>query len=91
MREGYDALIEEASRYYGLRSNAGVIVSDINPNSNAYREGIRPGMIILSVNQRKVDSVEKFNEALRSSLKTKKVLLLVRAERYTRFVVLPLE
>jgi len=84
-------LSEEASRYYGLRSNAGVIVSDVNPNSNAYREGIRPGMIILSVNRRKVDSVEKFNEALGSSLKTKKVLLLVRAERYTRFVVLPLE
>jgi len=84
-------LTEEASRYYGLPSNEGVIVSNVNPNSYAYREGIRPGMIILSVNRIKVDSVEKFNEAIRASFKTKKVLLLVRAERYTRFVVLPLE
>jgi len=84
-------LTEEASRYYGLRSNEGVIVSNVNPNSDAYREGIRPGMIILSVNRIKVDSVEKFNEVIRASFKTKKVLLLVRSERYTRFVVLPLE
>jgi serine protease Do len=84
-------LTEEASRYYGLPSNEGVIVSNVNPNSDAYREGIRPGMIILSVNRIKVDSVEKFNEAIRASFKTKKVLLLIRSERYTRFVVLPLE
>jgi len=48
-------------------------------------------MIILSVNRKKVDSVEQFNAALGDSVESKKVLLLVRAQRYTQFVVLPLE
>ena len=84
-------LTEEASRYYGLRSNDGVLVASVDPDSAAYRGGIRPGMIILSVNRKKVDSVEQFNAALRDSVESKKVLLLVRAQRHTQFVVLPLE
>jgi len=84
-------LTENTRQYYGLRSNDGVLVSSVNPNSAAYREGIRPGMIILSVNRRKVDSVERFNDALRESAETKKVLLLIRTQRYARFVVLPFE
>jgi len=84
-------LTEEASRYYGLRSDEGVLVSSVNADSAAYRNGIRSGMIILSVNRRKVNSVEEFNGALRDSLESKKVLLLVRAQRHTQFVVLPLE
>jgi len=84
-------LTEEASRYYGLRSNDGVLVASVDPDSAAYRGGIRPGMIILSVNRKKVDSVEQFNAALGDSVESKKVLLLVRAQRYTQFVVLPLE
>jgi len=84
-------LTEETSRYYGLRSNEGVIVSDVDPSSEAYRDGIRPGMVILGVNQKKVNSVEDFNDALQESVKTGKVLLLIKAEGYTRFVVLSLE
>ena len=69
----------------------GVLVASVDPDSAAYRGGIRPGMIILSVNRKKVDSVEQFNAALGDSVESKKVLLLVRAQRYTQFVVLPLE
>jgi len=86
-----EELTEEANRYYGLRSKDGVLISSVSPNSAAYRNGIRPGMIVLSVNRRRVDSVEQFNDALRESVESKKVLLLVRAQRYTQFVVLPLE
>lgn len=48
-------------------------------------------MVILSVNRKRVNSVEQFNDALRESVESKKVLLLVRAQRYTQFIVLPLE
>ena len=84
-------LTEEARRYYGLSSDDGVLVSSVSPNSAAYRNGIRPGMVILSVNRKAVNSVEQFNSALRESAESKKVLLLVRSQRYTQFVVLPLE
>jgi len=47
--------------------------------------------IIISVNQKKVDSTKDFGEALQASVETKKVLLLIKEQRYTRFVVLPLE
>ncbi|MHC4432138.1 MAG: DegQ family serine endoprotease [Planctomycetota bacterium] len=84
-------MTEEARRYYGLSSDDGVLISSVSPNSTAHRNGIRPGMVILSVNRKAVDSVEQFNSALRESAESKKVLLLVRAQRYTQFVVLPLE
>ena len=69
-----EPLTDDASRNSGLRSDDGVLVSSVNLASAAYRNGIRPGMIILSVNRRRVDSVEQFNDALRESIESKKVL-----------------
>jgi len=83
------SLTEDTGRFYGRRLKEGVIVSRVDSGSPAERAGIRPGTIIVSVNQKKVGSVEEFNEALQESVETKKVLLLIRAERYTRFVVIP--
>jgi len=82
---------EDMRQYYGPGSDEGVVVSGVDSDSRAFMAGIRPGTIILSVNQKKVSSVEEFNQALRESVETKKVLLLVKEQRYTRFVVLPLE
>ena len=84
-------LTEDTRRYYGLQSDEGVAVSSVDSNSYAFTAGIRPGTIILSVNQKKIGSAKEFGEALQASVKTKKVLLLIRDQRYTRFVVLPLE
>jgi len=84
-------LTEDMRQYYGLRSDEGVVVSGVDSDSRAYMAGIRPGTIILSVNQKQVNSVEEFNKVLRESVETRKVLLLVKEQRYTRFVVLPLE
>lgn len=84
-------LTEEMRQYYGLRPDEGIVVSGVDSNSRAYKAGIRPGTIILSVNQKEVGSIEEFGEALQASVETKKVLLLIKEQRYTRFVVLPIE
>ena len=84
-------LTEEMIRRYGLRLSQGVIVSNVDPDSQAFRKGIRPGTIILSVNQREVRSVDEFNKALQSSAESKKVLLLISEQGYSRFVALPFE
>jgi serine protease Do len=84
-------LTAETRRYYGLQPGEGVVVSNVASGSRAFEAGIRPGTIIISVNQQKVGSVREFGEALQASVETKKVLLLIRNQRYTRFVVLPLE
>ena len=68
-------LTEETSRYYGIRSQEGVIVTKVERGSVADRAEIRPGHIIVSVNQHETDSLRQFNEALKESLKSRKVLL----------------
>jgi serine protease Do len=84
-------ITEDMVRLYGLRSNEGVVVSGVAPNSYAFRAGIRPGTLILSVNQKKITSVEEFYKAVQSPSETKKVLLLIRDQNGTRFVAIPLE
>lgn len=83
-------ITEEMARLYGLRANEGVVVSAVAPNSYAFKAGIRPGTLILSVNQKKIASVEEFYKALQSPGETNKVLLLIRDQNYTRFVAIPL-
>ena len=84
-------LTEEMSRLYGLSRTQGVIVTGVDPDSEAYRKGIRPGTIILSVNQKEVRSVEEFNKLLRESIQSRKVLLLINERGYSRFVALSFE
>ena len=84
-------LTEEMNRLYGGKQVQGVIVSAVAPESEAYRKGLRPGTIILSVNQKEVRSVDEFNKALQESTQYKKVLLLISERGYSRFVALPFE
>jgi len=84
-------LTEDMSRYYGLRSNEGVVVSSVASDGLAFRAGIRPGTIILGVNLKKIRSADEFHRALQASVETKKVLLLIREQGYARFVAIPLE
>jgi len=84
-------ITEDTGRFFGGRSQEGVVVSRVEAGSPADRVGIRPGNIIISVNQRDIDSVKDFNQALKESVKSKKVLMLIKAKTYTRFVVLPLD
>ena len=84
-------LTGDSRRYYGLQPDEGVLVTNVDSDSRAFEAGIRPGTIIISVNQKKVGSTKEYGEALQASVETKKVLLLVKEQRYTRFVVLPLE
>jgi len=84
-------MTEDMGRFYGDSLEEGVLVSRVDSGSSAERAGIRPGNIVLSVNQKKVRSVKEFNKALEESIETQKVLLLIKTERFTRFVVLPFE
>jgi serine protease Do/serine protease DegQ len=45
----------------------GVIVTQVDANSPAWRHGIRPGDVIFGVNRKKVRSVQEFLSALQSS------------------------
>ncbi len=49
----------------GYETEEGVIVSQLESNSVAAREGIREGDLIMSVNRKEVKSVKEFNDAVK--------------------------
>ena len=62
----------------------GVVVTNVDPASNAYEAGLRPGDVIQSVNRKPVASVSEFDAAVSGG---QSVLLLVNRGGGTRFVV----
>jgi serine protease Do len=58
-------------------STRGVVVVDVDPDSNAAAAGLRPGQVIESVAKQPVTSVNEFNAAMQKADK-KEVLLRVR-------------
>lgn len=60
-----DELTADIARQLDLQpSQEGVVVTDVRQGSNAYREGLRRGAVITSVNKQPVESVADFNEAV---------------------------
>jgi serine protease Do len=63
---------------YGLSAkSSGVVVTDIDQNSEAYTSGLREGDLVLSVNRSKVTSVADFNQSVKEIKKGDDLLLQV--------------
>jgi serine protease Do len=69
----------------------GVVITEVKEDSDAARVGLRSGMVILSVNRERVNSVSEFKEALRKAEGKDKVILSVKTDRMIYYVVLPLK
>jgi len=80
----------DVARQLGAKGDQGVVVSEVTPRSPAQNAGIRPGMIILGVNQVYVNSVGEFNEALKETEETRSARLLVKTGRMAQYVILKL-
>ncbi|PJD97179.1 MAG: serine peptidase [Parachlamydia sp.] len=76
----------EYSQKLGLNGTKGVLITQVRPGSPAYVAGIRPGAILVAVNQLTVNSVEEFKAALKKSEPDKPTLLLVKQGGFTRYV-----
>jgi len=83
-------LTQDLAERYGYEGLSGVIVSDVEPGSQAERAGITPGTLIKEVNRTEVKNTKEFNEAVEKSKDKGSVLLLVRRQRYTFYVLLTL-
>jgi serine protease Do len=84
-------LTGELAQRFGYETGTGVIVTEVLNNSSADDAGILPGMLIISVNRRDINSVKDFNDALKETEKSKKALLLVKYDHFAQYVVLKLE
>lgn len=76
----------EYSQKLGLNETKGVLIMQVRPGSPAYVAGIRPGAILVAVNQLTVNSVEEFKAALKKSEPDKPTLFLVKQGGFTRYV-----
>ncbi|MGE5192425.1 MAG: PDZ domain-containing protein [Deltaproteobacteria bacterium] len=81
-------LTAEAARQLGYKEAAGVAITAVNPDSPAAVAGLHEGMLIEKVGQRRVTTVAEFREALKGASLEQGVLLLMRSQRGTQFVVL---
>jgi serine protease Do len=84
------ALTDELAKRLGYEGLSGVVVADIESDSPAERAGIRAGTLIMEVNRQKINNPKDFSEAIKQASEEGKVLLLIKDDRFTRFVVLRL-
>jgi serine protease Do len=77
----------DLARQFGVKAGQGVIVTEVAPGSVATMAGISRGSVILEVNRKAVNTAAEFNETVKSSVNNK-VLLLVRDDEMSRYVVL---
>jgi len=80
-------LTADVAEKLGVAAGQGVVVTRVSPGSPAQLAGLAPGMVILEVNRQPVRSVQQFRAAVTDQALAKGLLLLVRTERGTRFVV----
>ncbi|RJX34651.1 MAG: DegQ family serine endoprotease [Desulfurivibrio sp.] len=81
-------LTPELAQSLKIKDREGVIVANVEPGSAAEEAGLRPGDLILEINRQEVRNVEEYNKAIASLDKKESILLLVKRENHTRFVVL---
>jgi serine protease Do len=69
---------------YRLQTTEGLLITDVAPSSEAARQGLARGMIILEVNRKKVATVREFENLIAKTEKGDEVILLVRRETEER-------
>ncbi|MEZ6106103.1 MAG: Do family serine endopeptidase [Pirellulaceae bacterium] len=79
-------LTPEVASEMGMEGETGLIVSSVRPDSSAAKAGIDVGMIIVQVNRQEVTTAADFDRLVRED-KDGSILLLVRSEQGSRFVV----
>ena len=82
------ALTPEIARQLGLSDTRGVVVAQVEPGSLGQRADVQAGDVILSVNRKPVTNLNEYREALKASSLDKGILLQVRHEGISRFIVL---
>lgn len=81
----------EYAEKLGLKGTKGVIITQVRPGSPSYIAGIRPGAVLVAVNQKEVDTVKDVEDILKKSEEGKPILLLVKQGGFTRFVSIKMD
>jgi serine protease Do len=80
-------LTSDLARRFGFDENErGVVVVRSESGSRVYEAGIRPGDIILQINQNNITNLESFKKATATIKKKERILLLIRRKGQDLFV-----
>jgi serine protease Do len=77
----------EIARHLNLKDRSGVIVTDVQPGSPAHEADIRRGDVIKEVGKKQIRNVKDFKEAIKNANLREGVVLLIRREQTTFYVV----
>ncbi|WP_182870031.1 Do family serine endopeptidase [Stieleria mannarensis] len=80
-------LTADVAKQLGIKDESGVVVTRVQEGSRAEQAGLSPGMVIAQVNRQDVATTTEFEAAVKSD-QDGTLLLLVRNERGSRFVVI---
>ena len=83
-------LTDDLAERYGFEGQTGVLITRVEPDSQAASKGITSGMLIVEVNREPVKNTKEFNEAIGKAAEAGTVMLLINDGRYYHLVVLKL-
>lgn len=84
-------LTEKLAESLGIEESQGLIVTDITAGSAAAEAGIIRGDIILEINRQKIENVAQYKKALQAAQEKKSLLLLIKRDEHTRFVIIEIK
>ena len=80
-------LTPEISRRFGLEEGEkGVVVMKVETDSRVYEAGVRPGDVILQINQKSVATLEEYKKIVSKIKAKERILLLIRRKGQDLFV-----
>ena len=84
---GVRELTPDLARHFGLEENEkGVVVVKVDPSSRLFEAGIRPGDILLQINQRNISSLDEYKIIIQKIKAKERLLLLIRRKGQDLFV-----
>ncbi len=79
----------ELAKQYGYsRSVAGVLITNVFPNTAAARAGLRPGLLVLEINQQVIGNVDGFKSAISRADARKGILMLIGSQNGTQYIII---
>ncbi len=85
---GLETLTPEKAGAMGLAGTEGVVVTQVSPGSPASEAGVRPGDVIIEVDQRPVKNIEEFEAAASEFKPGDTMLLLLKRRGATLFITM---